>query len=74
MPLGSARFPGLAEAFGVGWSATMVDVEEDRENVFARGARCVSLSFLVSFQDMLRVCATCRASQLLVERLRVRAE
>ena len=33
MPLGSARFPGLEEAFGVGWSATMVDVEDERVKV-----------------------------------------
>jgi hypothetical protein len=70
MPLGSAMFPGLAEAFGVGESSTMVDVlpEDDRLNVFARGAKCVSRSskggqrggmrvtvrdvLFVSFQDM----------------------
>jgi hypothetical protein len=33
-------------------SDTIVEVEEDRLKVFANGARWVSLSFLVSFQDM----------------------
>jgi hypothetical protein len=28
----------------VGWSATIVDVDDERLNVFASGARCVSLS------------------------------
>ena len=32
------------EALGVGWSSTMVDVDDERLNVLARGARCVSLS------------------------------
>jgi len=32
------------EALGVGWSPTMVDVDDERLNVLARGARCVSLS------------------------------
>jgi hypothetical protein len=40
------------EAFGAEVSLTMVDVDEDRLKVLARGARWVSLSFLVSFQDM----------------------
>lgn len=36
----------LAEvaAFGVGWSLTMVEVDDERLKVLARGARCVSLS------------------------------
>jgi hypothetical protein len=32
------------EALGVGWSPTIVDVDDERLNVLARGARCVSLS------------------------------
>jgi len=36
-----------------GASVVMVDCEEDREKVLARGARCVSFNFLVSFHDML---------------------
>ena len=50
MPLGSlgstrvALLPAeLVAAFGVCWS-TMVDVDDERLNVFASGARCVSLS------------------------------
>jgi hypothetical protein len=58
MPAGSfwsARVALLAELdtepFGVAASEpTMVDVDEDRLKVFARGARCVSLSFFVNFQ------------------------
>lgn len=34
-------------------SGVIVEVEVDREKVLARGARCVSLSFLVKFQDIL---------------------
>jgi hypothetical protein len=34
----------------LGCSLTIVEVEDDRLKVFARGARCVSFSFLVSFQ------------------------
>jgi len=33
-------------------SSTIVEVDDDRLNVFARGARCVSFSFLVNFHDM----------------------
>jgi hypothetical protein len=40
----------LLVELGVFWSSTMVDVEEERLKVFASGARCVSFSFLVSFQ------------------------
>lgn len=50
IPLGSlgspAVVPLLAEpddALG-GWSPTMVEVDDERLNVFASGARCVSLS------------------------------
>lgn len=47
MPLGSPMaallLAGLVEALGVCWS-TMVDVDEERLNVLASGARCVSLS------------------------------
>ena len=32
------------EALGVAWSLTIVDVDDERLNVLARGARCVSLS------------------------------
>ena len=53
IPLGSfesARVePLLTEPV---WSLTMVDVDDERLKVLASGARCVSLSFLVSFQDM----------------------
>jgi hypothetical protein len=34
-------------------SLVIVEVEGDREKVLARGPRCVSLSFFVSFQDIL---------------------
>ena len=49
MPLSleSPRVVALAaelEALGVGWSPTIVDVDDERLNVLARGARCVSLS------------------------------
>jgi len=33
-------------------SSTIVEVDDDRLNVFARGARCVSFSFLVNFHDI----------------------
>jgi hypothetical protein len=33
-------------------SPTIVDVDDERLKVLASGARCVSLSFLVSFQDI----------------------
>jgi len=39
--------PWLLSSFSV-----MVAVDGDRENVFARGPRWVSFSFLVSFHDM----------------------
>jgi hypothetical protein len=45
--LESAKVVELAaelEALGVGWSPTIVDVDDERLNVLARGARCVSLS------------------------------
>lgn len=52
MPLSleSAKVVALAaelEALGVGWSPTIVDVDDERLNVLARGARCVSLSSAV---------------------------
>lgn len=37
---------------GAGESGLMVDVEEDLPKPLVRGAKCVSLSFLVSFQDI----------------------
>jgi hypothetical protein len=40
----SVRVVALLEALGVAWSPTIVDVDDERLNVFARGARCVSLS------------------------------
>jgi hypothetical protein len=56
MPLGSAMFPGLAEAFGVGESSTMVDVlpEDDRSKGGQRGGMRVTVRdvLFVSFQDM----------------------
>lgn len=36
-------------------SEVMVEVEGEREKVLARGPRCVSLSFLLSFQDIFDV-------------------
>jgi hypothetical protein len=44
------RVVALLVELGVFWSSTMVDVDEERLKVFASGARCVSFSFLVSFQ------------------------
>jgi hypothetical protein len=49
MPLSleSPRVVALAaelEALGVVWSPTIVDVDDERLNVLARGARCVSFS------------------------------
>ena len=38
--------------FGFAGSGVIVEVELDREKVFASGARCVSFSFLVSFHDI----------------------
>jgi hypothetical protein len=56
MPFGSLGLTSvvalLAELDVFDSSLTMVDVDEDRLKVFASGARCVSLSFLVSFQLM----------------------
>jgi hypothetical protein len=55
MPLESLESTRVAELFpdfGV-WSPTIVDVDDERLKVLASGARCVSLSFLVSFQDMI---------------------
>lgn len=47
MPLGCASvallLAGLVAALGVCWS-TMVEVDDERLNVLASGARCVSLS------------------------------
>ena len=40
---GVVALPACVDALGVDWS-TMVDVDDDRLNVLARGARCVSLS------------------------------
>jgi hypothetical protein len=49
--LGSTRVVALlAELDVLGCSLTIVEVDDDRLKVFARGARCVSFSFLVSFQ------------------------
>jgi len=50
-----AWMDGVVEPEGdfAGASVVMVDCEEDREKVLARGARCVSFNFLVSFHDML---------------------
>lgn len=47
LSLESARAVALLawlEALGVAWSLTIVDVDEERLNVLASGARCVSLS------------------------------
>jgi len=44
--------PGVAVGDFAGASGVMVDWEDEREKVLARGARWVSLSFFVSFQDM----------------------
>jgi len=43
-------------------SPIAVEVDEERVKELANGARCVSLSFLVSFHDMMR-----RRRQLLVQ-------
>lgn len=40
----------LLAALGVFGSLVIVEVDEDLLNVLASGARCVSFSFLVSFQ------------------------
>jgi hypothetical protein len=52
-----AGMEGVVEPEGdfAGASVVMVDWEEEREKVLARGARCVSFNFLVSFHDMARV-------------------
>jgi hypothetical protein len=61
MPLGSfeSTAVSLLAALGVleALSSVMVDVEELRLNVFASGARCVSLSFFVirHVEDMVAV-------------------
>lgn len=46
MPLSfaSVRLLAWLEALGVAWSLTIVDVDDERLNVLAKGARCVSLS------------------------------
>lgn len=60
IPFGSLALASvLVEANGLEGlddSLTMVEVDEERPKVFARGARWVSLSFFVSFHDILMDC------------------
>lgn len=51
-------FVGVAEPAMLGWAfslSVMVDVDGEREKVLAKGPRWVSLSFFVSFHDMLEI-------------------
>jgi hypothetical protein len=55
LPWVSLRVVDEARGLFVGFcaaSGVMVEVDDDREKVFASGARCVSLSFFVSFHDI----------------------
>lgn len=46
-------------------SSTIVEVDDDRLKVFARGARCVSLSFFVIFQvDDMTATIVCHFTQI----------